>query len=93
VFDDKAATILAAAKRPVIMAGDAVAQSRAPGELVELAELIGAASAYRARSASPQRARRRCTKPPIPRVPRPFSGNDGAGRRLGTHSRRRAHPA
>jgi benzoylformate decarboxylase len=38
----KAATILAAAKRPVVMAGDAVAQSRALGELVELAELIGA---------------------------------------------------
>src|SRR5215468_5633658 len=38
----KAATILAEAKRPVIMAGDAVAQSRALAELVELAELIGA---------------------------------------------------
>src|SRR5260370_768428 len=38
----KAAAILAAAKRPVIMAGDAVAQSRALAELVELAELIGA---------------------------------------------------
>ena len=31
-----------AAKRPVIMAGDAVAQSRGLAELVELAELIGA---------------------------------------------------
>src|SRR5712672_1619214 len=38
----KAAAILAAAKRPVIMAGDAVAQSHALAELVELAELIGA---------------------------------------------------
>jgi benzoylformate decarboxylase len=38
----KAATILAEAKRPVIMAGDAVAQSHALSELVELAELIGA---------------------------------------------------
>jgi benzoylformate decarboxylase len=38
----KAAAILAAAKRPVIMAGDAVAQSHAHAELVELAELIGA---------------------------------------------------
>jgi benzoylformate decarboxylase len=38
----KAAAILAAAKRPVIMAGDAVAQSGALHELVELAELIGA---------------------------------------------------
>jgi benzoylformate decarboxylase len=38
----KAAAILAAAKRPVIMAGDAVAQSRALSELVELAELTGA---------------------------------------------------
>jgi benzoylformate decarboxylase len=38
----KAAAILAAAKRPVIMAGDAVAQSQAHAELVELAELIGA---------------------------------------------------
>jgi benzoylformate decarboxylase len=39
----KAAAILAGAKRPVIMAGDAVAQSHALSELVELAELIGAA--------------------------------------------------
>src|SRR5215470_12199601 len=38
----KAAAILAEAKRPVIMAGDAVAQSDALAELVELAELIGA---------------------------------------------------
>jgi benzoylformate decarboxylase len=38
----KAAAILAAAKRPVIMAGDAVAQSHALRELVELAELTGA---------------------------------------------------
>jgi benzoylformate decarboxylase len=38
----KAAAILAQAKRPVIMAGDAVAQSHALNELVELAELIGA---------------------------------------------------
>ena len=38
----KAAAILAEAKRPVIMAGDAVAQSHALAELVELAELIGA---------------------------------------------------
>jgi benzoylformate decarboxylase len=37
-----AAKVLAAAKRPVIMAGDAVAQSRALAELVALAELIGA---------------------------------------------------
>src|SRR5438045_1349988 len=37
-----AATILAQAKRPLIIAGDAVAQSRAYAELVELAELVGA---------------------------------------------------
>jgi benzoylformate decarboxylase len=37
-----AAKVLAAAKRPVIMAGDSVAQSRALDELVALAELIGA---------------------------------------------------
>ncbi len=37
-----AATLLAQAKRPVIFAGDAVAQSRAHAELVALAELIGA---------------------------------------------------
>ncbi len=39
---EAAAAILASAKRPVIMAGDAVAQSRAHTELVELAELLGA---------------------------------------------------
>src|SRR5947208_2109978 len=39
---EAAAALLAAAKRPVIMAGDAVAQSRAHPELVELAELLGA---------------------------------------------------
>ena len=37
-----AATILAQAKRPLIVAGDAVARSRAHAELIELAELIGA---------------------------------------------------
>ncbi|HEY2135366.1 MAG TPA: thiamine pyrophosphate-dependent enzyme, partial [Xanthobacteraceae bacterium] len=37
-----AAAILAAAKHPVIIAGDAVAQSGALAELVELAELLGA---------------------------------------------------
>ena len=37
-----AAELLANAKRPVIIAGDAVAQSRAHAELVALAELIGA---------------------------------------------------
>ena len=39
---EAAADVLAAAKRPVIIAGDAVAQSRAHAELVALAELIGA---------------------------------------------------
>jgi benzoylformate decarboxylase len=39
---EAAAALLAGAQRPVIMAGDAVAQSRAHAELVELAELIGA---------------------------------------------------
>jgi benzoylformate decarboxylase len=37
-----AAEILAQARHPVIIAGDAVAQSRAHAELVELAELLGA---------------------------------------------------
>jgi benzoylformate decarboxylase len=37
-----AGALLAQAKRPVIIAGDAVAQSRAHSELVALAELIGA---------------------------------------------------
>jgi benzoylformate decarboxylase len=37
-----AAALLAAAERPVIIAGDAVAQSRAHGELAALAELLGA---------------------------------------------------
>src|SRR5205807_4510212 len=36
------AALLAQTQRPVIMAGDAVAQSRAHGELIELAELLGA---------------------------------------------------
>lgn len=39
---EAAAKALAAAKRPVIMAGDAVAQSRALAEIVALAELMGA---------------------------------------------------
>src|SRR5947209_5338231 len=39
---EAAAELLAQAKRPVIMAGDAVAQSRAHAELVELAEMLGA---------------------------------------------------
>src|SRR5581483_11978803 len=39
---EAAAKVLAAAKRPVIMAGDAVSQNRALAELVALAELIGA---------------------------------------------------
>jgi benzoylformate decarboxylase len=39
---EAAAKALASARRPVIMAGDSVAQSRALGELVALAELIGA---------------------------------------------------
>jgi benzoylformate decarboxylase len=37
-----AAAVLAEAKHPVILAGDAVAQSRALAELVDLAELLGA---------------------------------------------------
>jgi benzoylformate decarboxylase len=39
---EAAAALLAEAKNPVIMAGDAVAQSRAHAEVAELAELIGA---------------------------------------------------
>jgi benzoylformate decarboxylase len=39
---EAAAAILAAAKRPLIIAGDAVARSKAHAELVALAELIGA---------------------------------------------------
>jgi benzoylformate decarboxylase len=38
----QAAAILAEAKRPLIVAGDAVARSKAHAELIELAELIGA---------------------------------------------------
>src|SRR5499433_3242988 len=39
---EAAAALLADAKRPLIMAGDAVAQSRAHAELIELAEFLGA---------------------------------------------------
>lgn len=39
---EEAAAILAAAERPVIMAGDGAAQSHAHAELVALAELLGA---------------------------------------------------
>jgi len=39
---EQAAALIAMAERPLIMAGDAVAQGRAHAELVELAELIGA---------------------------------------------------
>jgi benzoylformate decarboxylase len=39
---EEAAAVLAQAKRPLIIAGDAVAHSRAHAELVELAELLGA---------------------------------------------------
>jgi benzoylformate decarboxylase len=39
---EAAADMLARAERPLIMAGDAVAQSRAHAELVEVAELLGA---------------------------------------------------
>ncbi len=39
---EAAAALLAAAERPVIMAGDAVAQSRAHAEIVALAEMLGA---------------------------------------------------
>jgi benzoylformate decarboxylase len=38
----QAAAILAEAKRPLIVAGDAVARSKAHAELIELAELLGA---------------------------------------------------
>ena len=38
----QAAAILAQAKRPLIVAGDAVARSKAHAELIELAELVGA---------------------------------------------------
>jgi len=38
----EAATLLAQAQRPLIIAGDAVAHGRADAELVELAELVGA---------------------------------------------------
>lgn len=39
---EEAAALLASAKRPLIIAGDAVAQSRAHVELVDLAETLGA---------------------------------------------------
>ncbi len=39
---EEAAAILAQSKRPLIVAGDAVARGRAHAELVELAELLGA---------------------------------------------------
>src|SRR5947209_154531 len=39
---EAAATLLAEAERPLLIAGDAVAQSRAHAELAELAELLGA---------------------------------------------------
>ena len=39
---DAAAKLLLRSERPVIMAGDAVAQSRAHAEIVEVAELLGA---------------------------------------------------
>src|SRR6516165_7642125 len=39
---EAAAALLAQAERPLLIAGDAVAQSRAHAELIELAELIGA---------------------------------------------------
>jgi benzoylformate decarboxylase len=38
----QAATLLAEAKRPLLVAGDAVARSKAHAELIELAELLGA---------------------------------------------------
>jgi benzoylformate decarboxylase len=40
---DQAAALLARAERPLLVAGDAVAQGDALGELVELAELLGCA--------------------------------------------------
>jgi benzoylformate decarboxylase len=39
---EEAAAVLAQAKRPLIMAGDAVAHGKAHAELIELAELVGA---------------------------------------------------
>ena len=39
---ERAAALLLAARRPLIMAGDAVAQSRAHAEIVAIAELLGA---------------------------------------------------
>ena len=39
---EAAASLLAQAKSPLLMAGDAVAQSRAHAEVIELAELLGA---------------------------------------------------
>jgi len=39
---ERAAALLATAERPLVMAGDTVAQSRAHAELIELAELLGA---------------------------------------------------
>ena len=39
---EQAASILAQAKRPLLIAGDAVAHSKAHAELIELAELLGA---------------------------------------------------
>src|SRR6185437_3448036 len=39
---ETAAALIAKAERPLLMAGDAVAQGRAHAELIELAELIGA---------------------------------------------------
>jgi benzoylformate decarboxylase len=39
---EEAAAILAQAKRPLIIAGDAVARGKAHAELIELAELVGA---------------------------------------------------
>jgi benzoylformate decarboxylase len=44
---EEAAALLAQAKSPIIMAGDAVAQSHAHAELVELAELLGARTCAR----------------------------------------------